>query len=115
MKIWKIILLILLCFCSICAISEEIDPTRPADFVLSPELLDEAFESTKGSQQLTLTAIFISKDRKIAVINNTLVKEGETINDQEVLAINNNTVSLKKNGTTTELKLLNKSIKHEAL
>ncbi len=77
------------------------DPTRPALFK----------EHTIDSGQLTLTAILISSDRKIAMINGKLLKIGDEVGGYKVNAIDSNTVQLEGISGTITLYLVN-SIKH---
>lgn len=71
------------------------DPTRPddaADPANKPKL--EELMKLGGEEVITLMAIYISKDREIAVINNLLVKEGDEILGRKVVSITKDTVVL---------------------
>ena len=94
--------------------SQELDPTKPGDFfdqslINSPIAID-----TKDPSRLALTAIFINKNRKIAVINGVLLKEGEVIAGKKVQEITASKVKLIEKKEILELKLPNYSIKREA-
>lgn len=84
---------------------QNVDPTKPADLLFIPNFEDGAMHDDKDGKQLTLTAIFIGKDRKVAVINGTLVKEGEVIAGKTVQTITEDTVRLQDKKELLELKL----------
>lgn len=98
------------------SITQEIDPTKPASFLFDP-LLDNGMVDKNDKDEkkdLALTAIFIDKSRKIAVINGVLLKEGEVIAGKQVKEITSNAVKLIEKTEILELKLPNFSIKREA-
>lgn len=59
------------------------DPTKPA------EKINEIYQESHG---LTVSAILIGKNRKIAIVNGKTVKVGNIINGAKVVAINPNFV-----------------------
>jgi hypothetical protein len=83
----------------------DIDPTKPADFLFTNNLGSTALPEEKAEKHLMLTAIFVGKARKVAVINGTLVKEGATIAGKKVQEITEDTVKLIENREVLELKL----------
>ncbi|MBL4827213.1 MAG: hypothetical protein JKY66_05795 [Spongiibacteraceae bacterium] len=78
------------------------DPTRPAHY-----------HSKKSKAPLKLESILFSNTRKVAVINGSLVTEGDRIEDSTVLKINKDRVRLKRNGKITELVLHRTTIRQE--
>lgn len=94
--------------------SQGSDPTKPDNFfdpglVSNPLVVDE-----KDNTRLALTAIFINKNRKIAVINGVLLKEGEVIAGKKVQEITESKVKLIEKKDVLELRLPNYSIKKGA-
>ena len=85
------------------------DPMRPPNF--SP-----ASSASAGVQkQWQITEILISEERRIAVINDTLVKPGDTINNAKVIHINTDHVVLSNNNKTFKQYLLRIPVKQQTL
>ena len=86
------------------------DPTLPQDYV------DESSLAKKSDHEslFTVSAILISENHKIAVINNHIVKIGDKLGDNEVKEIMDNEVKLidQKKGILT-LRLINKAVKEK--
>ena len=93
-----------------------LDPTRPSSFLFDP-LLDNGLVEDDGADaanSLTLTAIFIAKERKLAVVNGTIVKEGESIAGRQVKEISAHAVKLQEPKGILELRLPSFRLKKEA-
>ena len=86
-------------------ISQELDPTRPADFSLDSGRTHKNARDKRGGKRLVLTAIFIGTSKKVAIINGTLLKEGESIAGKKVEEITKYKVKLMENKKILELKL----------
>jgi MSHA biogenesis protein MshK len=82
------------------------DPTRPTD----PALYFGGHR-TEGTSAWTLQSILSSADIRIAVINDTCVREGDRIGDARVISIQPSHVVLNTGNRTMTLKLGNKKIK----
>jgi hypothetical protein len=76
------------------------DPTRP-----------ELFAAQTTDQPLTLNAILISPDRRLAIINGLYLKVDDQINENKVISIEPNVVRLTGPSGTITLYLLGKPIK----
>lgn len=77
------------------------DPTRPFFTVES--------KSTKTTKKLELQAIFIKKQGSSAVINDKVVREGDTVNGAQIKRITQGEVHFLRNQRIGVLKL-NKSV-----
>ena|SRR3990167_6073284 len=97
------ILLLLVSFsgCIHCACAQLVDPTRPAGYV---EMTPSRFTAWE------LTAILISPERRVAVINSQPVQVGDQLLGETVIAIEPNTVQLEGADGTMTLFLLDKTI-----
>jgi hypothetical protein len=91
----------------------ELDPTKPDNIFDSRLVNTQLSENEKDNTNLTLTAIFINKDRRIAVINGVLLKEGESIAGKKVQEISESKVKLLEKKEILELKLPSYSIREE--
>ena len=60
-----------------------------------------------------LTEILIAEDRRLAVINGEIVREGDKLLGGRVLRIYSNKVQIRKKGKNINIKLLAKNIKSE--
>lgn len=79
------------------------DPTRPS---FTPAIIIEKNTSMEQKQQL-LTAIFIKKGLKQAIINNKLYKTGDYFDNKKIIAIRTNQVVLQNSKGVTRLSLIN--------
>ena len=81
------------------------DPTRPINYKGSPIV-------AKPVAGVTLSSIFVSSHRRVAVINNTVVSEGDRIREFTVKTISPNAVILENGqGKLVTLQLLQHKIK----
>jgi MSHA biogenesis protein MshK len=76
------------------------DPTRP------PSWMTGAAEINTSKKVLILQQILISDNRKIAVINDTLVSEGDMIEGAKVNRIDPDWVSIVRSGRRITLRLV---------
>ncbi|MBI2802825.1 MAG: hypothetical protein HYX63_21565 [Gammaproteobacteria bacterium] len=85
------------------------DPMQPPPpMVLAPAALDRPVESPP----LVLTAIKLNGRHRVALINNALVTEGQSVGAAKVLKISLRGVVIGLGETTTTLKLTSNDIKH---
>jgi len=84
---------------------EQRDPTLPDASLDAKIVQQEAAMENEPAETLYLNAIFIAKDRRLAVINGTLLTVGDTIAGKKITAINNNTVVLLKDDISEVLRL----------
>jgi len=83
------------------------DPTEPFGF--ATEVIDPKKQT--ASRDFVLSAILISEDNRIAVINNSVVKIGDEVGGEKVRSIESNEVKLmSKNGLKT-LRLIDEKMK----
>jgi len=83
-----------------------VDPTRPADFNTGIGETDETAEEGH-----VLSAIFVSQDRRVAVINGQRVQVGDSVAGAEVRAIHNTSVELLVRDKPVVLSLFGGSMK----
>ena len=90
---------LLLGFVSTARAETDRDPTRPysAQAVVSPGSTTSAFN---------VSAIFVSKVRRIAIVNGRRVTEGDSINGAVVVEINKDALRLNLNGKEITTRLL---------
>jgi len=86
-------------------LAELLDPTRP------PNL--EKVAKVRKDGVYTLTAIYYSQGRKLAIINGKLVKKGDTINGGRVKEISPNVVHIQGPGKPIVLPLVKHTIKEQ--
>lgn len=79
------------------------DPTRPSSYR----------SVARQQQQLKVESILFSDDRKVAVINGTVVAEGERVGAARVVSIGKNNVRLTRNGKVVNLTLGKALIRQE--
>lgn len=89
-------------FCTIVDATIQRDPTRPIDYTAEEPIVRYPFK---------LTSIIIAPNRRVAVIDDHIVKVGDPIQDQQVLSIESNYVQLQGPAGITTLYLLNNPIK----
>jgi hypothetical protein len=78
------------------------DPTKP-----------EGFATTTEVNTFTLTATFVSKDNKLAVINGRIMHVGDFLSDVQVISIEENKVVLDGPDGKINLNLLGIPVKHK--
>ena len=90
---------LLLAFVPTASADSDRDPTRPysAPSVVSPGSRTSAFD---------VSAIFVSKARRIAIVNGQRVTEGDSINGAIVVEINKDALRLNLNGKELTTRLL---------
>lgn len=76
------------------------DPTRPADYV-----------GEEGANPWELNAVFISSERRVAVINGISVTVGDMINGEKVMSINPDSVTVGNGNDIITLYLVDKNVK----
>jgi hypothetical protein len=87
------------------------DPMRPPNF--NPASTTSV--TATAVKQWDITEILISEERRIAVINDTPVKTGDTINNARVISINTDHVVLSKNNITFKQYLPRIPVKQQTL
>ena len=85
------------------------DPMRPPHFNPSSPAV------TAVAQPWNLTEILISGDRRVAIINDKLVKAGDTINSAKIISINTGYVVLTANNKTFKHYMSRISVKQQTL
>ena len=95
----EIIVYGLLMFTCASAISGQ-DPMRPPNWGNTVEVINVSAE------KINLQQILISKTRKIAVVNDQVVKEGQKIAGVTVVKIETNQIKIKRGGVVKTIKLL---------
>ncbi len=75
------------------------DPTRPPDFI-------EGDTAVTPEQELTVSMILIDSKRKIAIINNQLAREGDSLDGITVESITSRGVTISRKGRLIELPLI---------
>ncbi len=85
------------------------DPTEPSHFSESAPASTE----TEAVTQFVLDAVLISDEERLAVINNTTLKIGQSIGDNKVTAIDTYSVTLRGSTGEIVLHLFGQPIKKE--
>ena len=70
-----------------------------------PFLLDASNVKEQGMEELSLNGIVSDKDNSYAIINNEVVKPGDTVNGMTVIEISEKSVILEQNGQKHTLEL----------
>ena len=83
-----------------------VDPTRPLNYSSGPQTI---------SSSLNLESILHSKNRKIAIINQQVLGEGDKIGDIKVTRINPRSVQITQNGVARTLSLPATQVKTSAI
>ncbi len=78
------------------------DPTQPSNY-----------RAVSKQQTLRLESILFSEARKVAVINGSVVAEGDSIGATTIIHIDKNSVKVRSNGKTAELVLQRAVIRQE--
>lgn len=86
-----------------CAEKQINDPTKPA--LYSSDVEEVAIESGSISKQ-RLTAIFIRRNTRNAIINDTFYKKGDYVSGRKIISIESGRVILKNSQGTTQLNLI---------
>ncbi len=93
-----------------------VDPTMPADFDKGVDIgQDTGDESDSPEEPLRVRAIFQAKDRKVAIINGKVLREGEMVRGKKIIKIDKTSVTVWENGITSKLSLPNAIVKGEVL
>jgi hypothetical protein len=82
------------------------DPTRPPLATPGPRAAP-----ADDAKSLDLRAIFISDDRRVALINDQRVRERDQIGSARVVRIDYDGVQLQRNGEAFELELIARDVK----
>lgn len=85
------------------------DPTEPPEG-LAPLVVEVAEDKT---DRLDLTAIFFAADRRLAIINDRRLREGDSIGPARVVSIMPNRVRVLRDGMELELELIARDVKRE--
>ncbi|OUS28281.1 hypothetical protein A9Q99_12175 [Gammaproteobacteria bacterium 45_16_T64] len=99
-----VLLPVLAVFASSAVTAESSDPMKPPAHLISNVASEHV---AAGSIELQM--ILISKNRKVAVINDKMMREGDVKNGITLISINKHKVSVKRQGKVIDLKL--KSVK----
>lgn len=81
------------------------DPTRPTEFSTEP--------SAAPVSRLSVSAVFISGERRVAIVNGRRVREGDEIAGAIVAGIEGNNVRFVRQGETLVVPLLSGTTRHE--
>jgi|GEM_PF-2590972 len=115
----KIRFLLLVCLaCSIAHAQESRDPTRPPVTTQSgvPALgTDDPSQVTQtgGIPDVVVSAIFFSDDHRFAIIDNSMVAEGETWNNVLLTKVNKDSIELESGDYRRVVKVFNANIAEE--
>ena len=90
------LLLILTSACGFAAQAVTLDPTRPLSYQASP---------TASNGNFHLSSILYSEQRKVAVINQQVLAEGDKLGDIEVMEIQPRSVTIREKGKRRTLAL----------
>lgn len=83
------------------------DPTEPASYAASKS----KFKPSEAITDFMLDAIFVSEDKAVAVVNNQIVKIGDSIGDAKIKSIDLEKVILVTERGEIVLHLLTESVK----
>jgi hypothetical protein len=95
--VYKLIVLLFMFVCSSFTQSFAQDPMKP------PGWMSRGVERTSTMQTLNLQQILTSNNRKLAIINDTLVVEGQMIGGAKVIEIADTAVKVKYKGRSIVL------------
>ena len=99
-------------------VADFFDPMQPPEYALNKLRLEKikktrtAKQSQPGEKKTepwVLSSILYSKQRKHAIINNTLVKQGDVIKGAKLVRLSPDSVRLRVKGKTIDLTLGNRS------
>lgn len=104
-KIWVVFILFVAINVSAQGLLDEelTDPTRPAHNAVPQTNHNESHQT---GQVFKVSQIYISKKKKLAIINGKKVKMGDQVDGAEVLAIKSGGVSLLVDGSITVITIM---------
>ncbi len=88
------------------------DPTRPYNFRVEPEFVE--IEVPEESTDWRLNGIRIDGDKRSAILNGVMIREGEMIENARVLTINPSSVVIEQGDQHLVIKLLDTKVKKPA-
>jgi len=100
-----------------CVAAEFSDPMQPPAYALQKYRLEKLKKmtpvnrvpvKTQAAQQWVLSSILYSNQRRHAIINNQLVKQGEMIQGAKLIRLTPNSARLRVKGRVIELTILDK-------
>ena len=115
MRIWLFIATVI--FLVPCAAAEFSDPMQPPAYALQKFRLEKlkkmapvnsAPVKKQAAQQWVLSSILYSSQRKHAIINNQLVKQGEMVQGARLIRLTPHSARLRVKGRVIELTVLDK-------
>lgn len=83
------------------------DPTRPPDFTTARA----ATEARQNEAPLELQAVFFAEGRRVAIINGERLRVDDRLQSARVVRIERDRVSLRRDGETIELRLVETDVK----
>lgn len=83
------------------------DPTRPPGY----RLVLPGGKTAASATRYTVTSIRISASRRVAIVNDKSVEQGDSVNGAKVVEINPSDVKLKKKGKLFSVKLVSQVVK----
>lgn len=99
------IMLLIVAFYSMASVAQLDDPTRPADF----RSVKQRPVQQVDNEVWVLSSILISPQRRIAIINGSSVRVGDTLGDVKVVKIDTTAVVIKRGNENITLSLLPKT------
>lgn len=85
-------------------VSAQNDPTRPEDYVAAN------VEGKVVNENLMLTLIYVSEEKRYAVVNDKILKQNDTVLGNTILEINTNHIVVSKNGEDKTLLLIKNAV-----
>jgi hypothetical protein len=76
------------------------DPMRP------PNWVNQVNSSPIQNERINLQQILISKERKIVIINDKILREGQSINGNKIIKIEAEQIKIRRRGVSKVIKLL---------
>lgn len=80
------------------------DPMRP------PAPLEAQGAAGSGTSGLSLTAVLVSASRRIALINGQIYREGDRIGGEEIIAIEQGFILIRRGGTDVRVRVRNDAV-----
>jgi len=95
---------LLIVFVPACVLAQELplrDPMQPQQTIATP--------GARGSapRRFELTAVLVSRDRKVAVVNGRVYREGDVVDGAEITRIEPQAVHLRRGSEDTVVRLRN--------
>lgn len=84
----------------VCVVHAGQDPMRP------PNWTNQAPRSPSTSARIDLQQILISKDRKIVIVNDKILQEGQLIDGYKIIEIDAKQIKIRRAGVNKIIKLL---------